>query len=329
MIPKPPPREGSLGFLFIPPFRVQGSSIAGEATCVQVPELDVCFDMGSCPRAMLSSKIVAVSHGHMDHIGGLAYYCSQRFFQGMGPGTILCNKAIAPAIRQMMAGFVDLEQQVTPYELVEMSPGDEYEIKNNIFIRQFDVEHTCPASGYTIVEKRSKLKPEYYELPQDKLRELKDKGVDITRILEVPLVSYMGDTSPGPWLVQESVRKSQIVIAECTFVEPDHRERARIGRHLHLDDVAEWLPVLECEKLVLVHLSRRSNILEAQKRLRRLVKPKYAEKVEFLMDHRANKMRYERQQFDAERLEAQRNSGRAPNPAPIRAARVDTGPNRS
>lgn len=310
MIPKPPPRDGGLGFLFIPPFRVQGTSIAGESTCVQVPELDVCFDMGSCPRAMLSSKFVAVSHGHMDHVGGLAYYCSQRVFQGMGPGTIVCHRGIAPAIRQMMAGYVELENQVTPYELIELEPGAEMEIKNNTFLRMFEVEHTCAAAGYTIIEKRSKLKPEYYEMPQEKLRGLKEKGVDITRILEVPLVSYLGDTCPGPPLVREEVRKSQIVIAECTFIEPDHRERARIGKHLHLVDIAEWLPVLECERLVLIHLSRRSNLVEARKLLRRLVKGQHADRVEFLMDHRSNKFRYERQEMDAMRLEAQRTSAR-------------------
>lgn len=303
MIPKPPPREGGLGFLFIPPFRVQGTSIAGEATCVQVPELDVCFDMGVCPRAALASKIVAISHGHMDHIGGVAYYCSQRVFQGMGPGTILCPKAIGPAVKTMMQGYVGLEEQVTPYNLVEMEQDQVFEIKNNIFIRLFDVEHTCPSAGYTIYERRSKLKPEYYELPQEKLRELKDKGVDITRILHVPLVSYVGDTSPGPWLIREEVRKSQIVIAECTFTEDDQVDRARVGKHLHMRDIAEWLPVLECQKLVLIHLSRRSHVIEARKQLRKLVKGQHADRVEFLMDHKSNKTRYERQEFDAQRAQ--------------------------
>lgn len=314
MIPKPPPKEGNLGFLFIPPFRVQGTSIAGEATCVQVPELDVCFDMGVCPRAVLSSKIAAISHGHMDHIGGLAYYCSQRHFQGMGPGVIAAPKTIAPAIRRMMEGYVDLEQQRTPFELVEMETDQTYEIKNNIFLRMFEVEHTCPSAGYVIFERRSKLKPEYYELPQEKLRELKDKGVDITRILEVPLVAYLGDTQPGPPLIREDVRKAQIVICECTFTEPDHKERAKVGKHMHLDDIAEWLRVLECQKLVLTHLSRRSNVIEAKKHLRTKLKYELADKVEFLMDHRNNSMRYEKQAYEAECIEAERTG--APPPIP-------------
>src|SRR2546430_1377989 len=56
MLPKPPPRETPPGFLYLPPFRVYGVSIAGEATCIQIPELDVCFDMGVCLRPSLASK---------------------------------------------------------------------------------------------------------------------------------------------------------------------------------------------------------------------------------------------------------------------------------
>jgi len=306
MIPKPPPREPSLGFLFLPPYRVQGASVAGEATCVQIPELDVCFDMGLCPRAMLPSKYVAISHGHMDHIGGLAYYCSQRQFQGMGPGTIICHESMEKPIRSMMAGYVDLEHQVTPYEIIALPSEGELEIKNNIILRCFEVEHTCPAVGYSIIEKRSKLREEYRELPQESLRELKEKGTEITRILDIPLVAYLGDTAPGPQLVREDVRKAQIVICECTFIEPEHKGRAKIGKHMHLSDIAEWLPVLECEKLVLTHLSRRSNISVARKELGKLVTPELAQRVEFLMDHRANHLRYEDQADEARRTEQAR-----------------------
>ncbi len=303
MLPKPPPRESGLGFLLIPPFRVQGTSVAGEQTCVMVPELDICFDMGVCPRASLASKYLAISHGHMDHIGGLAYWCSQRNFQGMGPGTIICSTAIAPALETMLKGYRDLEGQKMPYELVALEPEQTFEIKNNTHLRIFDLEHTSPASGYSIVEKRSKLREDLVGLPQEKLRELKERGEEITRSLEVPLVSYLSDTAPGPALLRDDVRKSQIVIAECTFVDPEHADRAKIGKHLHLGHIAEWLPVLECEKLVLIHLSRRSNIAMAKKQLRQSVKSELADKVEFLMDYRTNRTRYEQQLAEAEQRE--------------------------
>lgn len=304
MIPKPPPREGQLGFLYIPPYRVQGLSVAGEITTVQIPELDVCFDMGACPRAALASRNVAVSHGHMDHIGGLAYYCSQRRFQGMGNGRIICDARIAPAVQRMMAGFIDLEQQKTPYDLVPLSPDQQFEIKNNIFIRGFPTEHTAPSFGYSVIEKRSKLKPEFVDLPQEKLRELKERGVEITRLLEIPLVAYLGDTQPGPHLIREDVRKAQVVISECTFFEPDHKDRAKIGMHLHVDDVAEWLGVLETQALVLIHVSRRTDLGYARKRLAEIAGPR-AEQVLFLMEHRAARTRYERQAADAEAREAE------------------------
>jgi ribonuclease Z len=281
-------------------------SVAGESTSVQLPELDVCFDMGECPRTALASKFVCISHGHMDHIGALAYWCSQRNFQGMGPGTVVCDARIAPAIDAMLKSFHAVEQQTTPYNLIAMEPEQEIEIKNSVVLRAFETEHTAPSFGYAIVEKRSKLRDEYVGLPQEKLRELKDRGEEITRILEVPLVAYLGDTAPGPALIRPDVLNAQIVISECSFIDADHKDRAKIGKHLHIDDVAEWLRVLRCKDLVLIHVSRRSNIALAQKRLREVVSREQADRVHFLMDHRTNKMRYERQLMEAERQERMR-----------------------
>jgi len=295
MLPKPPARETSLGFLYLPPFRVQGISIAGEATCIQVPELDVCFDMGTCPRAVLPSSFVALSHGHMDHVGGLAYYCSQRRFQGMGTGKIVCDQRIAPSVKAMLEGYHELEQQETPFELIPLEHEQQVKIKNNTSIRGFHTEHTSPSMGYCVLEHRTKLKPEYAELPQEKLKELKDRGEEITRQLGIPLIAYLGDTMAGPHLVREDVRKARIIITECTFFEPGHRSRANIGKHLHADDIAEWLRVAECEAMVLVHVSRRTHLGEARAQLAQALGGQQSERVHFLMDHRANRERYERQ----------------------------------
>lgn len=319
MLPKPPPREPSLGFLYIPPYRIFGESVAGEGTCLQVPELDLGFDIGSCPRAILPAKHLAVTHGHMDHIGALAYFCSQRRFQGMGNAKIICDSRIAPAIKRMMEGYVELERQRTPYDLIPLLPDQPYEIKNNIFLRGFETEHTCPSFGYVVSERRTKLKPEFLELPQDKLRELKDRGIEITRSFEIPLIAYTGDTAPGPHLIREDVRKAKIIITECTFFEPDHKDRAKVGMHMHIDNVAEWLRVLECEAIILVHVSRRTELSYARERVAQIAGEKAANKVHILMDYKTNKARYEQQLLDAESREAGRAARTAPAPSPAAA----------
>ncbi len=303
MIPRPPPREGSLGFLYLPPFRVQGFSVAGEATTISIPEMDVCFDMGKAPRAHLAPKYCVLSHGHMDHIGGLAYWCSQRNFQGMGAGTIVCDKRIENDVKGMMDGFQELERQKTPYELIALDEGEELQIKNNIFLRPFHTEHTCPSSGYSIVEKRTKLKPELVGLPQEKIKDLKLRGEEIVNSFEVPLIAYTGDTLPGAHLLRDDVMNAQIIITECTFFEKDHKQRAKTGMHMHVDDIAEWLKVAQCEHMVICHISRRTHLGQARKALVDVAGKELSEKVQFLMDHRTNRERYEVQAEEALKIE--------------------------
>ena len=69
MLPKRPPRDHRVGFIYSPPWRIQGISVGGEQTVIQVPELGVNFDIGLCPRIALASEFTALSHGHMDHDG--------------------------------------------------------------------------------------------------------------------------------------------------------------------------------------------------------------------------------------------------------------------
>jgi ribonuclease Z len=298
MVPKPPPRMGEYGFVYVPPFRIQGVSVAGEQTCVQIPELDVAFDIGTCPRIALSSPWIAVSHGHMDHIAGLPYYFSQRIFQQMGVGKCVCHAAMARSIGAMMRSWVEIENQRTEHEIIGLEPGQQIEVKNNIYLKAVEVSHTVPSLGYSLIERRSKLREEFRDQPQTRLRELKASGVEITRVMEIPLVSYTGDTELSPSLFSDEFSRSQIVITECTFLEDDHRSRAKVGKHLHIEDLASLMKVWQAPAVILVHMSRRSDIAESRACINRVLGPELSQRIHILMDHRTNRQRYEQQKIE-------------------------------
>ncbi len=303
MTPKPPPRRQQLGFLYLPPYRIQGLSVAGEQTAVQIPELDVCFDIGSCPRPALTSPYVALSHGHMDHSAGIAYYFSQRQFQGMGTGTVVCHPALEKPIQRVMAAWVDLEGQRTSFRLKALASDEELEIKNNLYLRAFTTVHTASSQGYTVLERRSKLKPDLVGRPQEELVALKKNGQQITQTLEIPLVCYTGDTAWGEHFDREEVLAAKILITECTFTDPNHRRRADVGKHLHLDDIVRLMKRSSAEAVVLTHLSRRTHLAAVRKQLDETMSTEDLNRIFLLMDNRANRARYDQQVRAAEMVE--------------------------
>ena len=95
--------------------------------------------------------------------------------------------------------------------------------------------------------------------------------------------------------MREDVRKAKVVICECTFTEPDQKQRAEVGKHMHAEAISEWLDVLESDALVLIHLSRRTNMAASRKSLAEILGHEKMERVHILMDHRTNRERFERQ----------------------------------
>jgi len=265
------------GYTFI------GYSLAGEESVVGVPELDVCFDIGRSPSEILNINNVLLTHGHMDHAAGIAYYFSQRNFLDNPQGTMVVPKELVPPIHKLMDAWREIEGHRTPYRLVGLDPGEEYTIRRGLYARSFRAVHGGPCLGYSVIEKRQKLKPEYLELPGPKLAEMRRRGEELTYTLEVPLVCYCGDTAYGDFFNLDWVRKAKVLILECTFVEEDHRSRAVAGNHLHLDDFLKLQNTLENENILLVHLSRRTSLSAARQQLRSYLSEANFKRLHFLM----------------------------------------------
>jgi ribonuclease Z len=276
----------NLAHIKIDDLEIIGYSVAGEETVVAMPQLDVCFDIGKAPDQIISINNMLLTHGHMDHAAGFAYYLSQRNFCGIAPGTIYAPQNLLAPMREIIDAWGRLDGNKVPGNLVGVKAGEEYQIKPNLFVRVFPTKHGIGSVGYSVIEKRKKLRSEYSQLTGPQLVELKKQGIQIDYPLEVPIVTYIGDTQYVDFSQLDYIVKSKILIAECTFYETDHTGRAEAGKHMHINEFAQLLEKLQNEHIIIAHTTQRTPMREIHKILKESLSPEKYSRTTLLMANR-------------------------------------------
>ncbi|MDY6913585.1 MAG: MBL fold metallo-hydrolase [Planctomycetota bacterium] len=267
-------------------FTLAGYSIAGEESLVIAPELDCTFDIGKCPREALTVNHVLLSHGHMDHVAGLPYYFAQRDFQGISDGVALVPAGLAGPLEELMKAWGRVEGHVPPHKFVGMMPDQDYQIRRGLVARTFATRHVPGSLGFAVIDVRNKLKDEFTGLTSQQLVELKKKNVEITYRLEFPLVASLLDTGPANYADMPAVANAKALLIECTFFDNDHLSRARAGKHLHVSDLPKVLEGMSNERIIIVHVTRRTNMTAARKILRKTLNKDILDRVSFLMSRK-------------------------------------------
>jgi ribonuclease Z len=239
--------------------RLVGYSMAGICTSIVFPDADVCFDVGNgLPFAIPVSNIL-LTHGHMDHASGLPYLIAMKAMTGQTPPCVYMPESLVRPLSQVMKIWQEIDQHNYQFQFRAIQAGEDRPLKAPYFVRPFPTFHRVASLGYTVFEKKKRLRDEFKDLGPFELGDLRKKGIELDEYYEEAIVSFTGD-SKIECLDSPQVRNSRILLIEVTYWDKKKSvENAREWGHIHLDELIPRLGELKCEKIVLIHASARYN----------------------------------------------------------------------
>ncbi|CAH1422499.1 unnamed protein product [Lactuca virosa] len=257
-------------------YPIEGLSIAGHETCIILPSFNLAFDIGKCPQRAISQQFLFISHGHMDHIGGLPMYVATRGLYRMAPPTIIIPKVIKENVEKIFEAHRAMDQSELKHTLIGLDIGEEFYLRKDLKVKAFKTCHVIPSQGYIIYSVKHKLKPEYVGLQGEEIKKLKFSGVEITNTTTSPEVAFTGDTTSDFILDPHNLDalKAKILIMESTYVENTMSvENARDYGHTHLSEIISQAERFENKAIVLIHFSARYHLDVIEKAVAALSAP--------------------------------------------------------
>ncbi len=177
---------------------------------------------------VFSPSVLAITHGHSDHVLGLpGLLAARRFGKGASdkPLTVVYpehSRGVQAARDLLGTAYADV---VFPINWVVVTAGDAVPLGKGRSLEAFAVRHVPdePAVGYRVVETKRRLKPEFAGLSQADVEAAALDGRRDTLLEEVAHVrfAHSGDAMPiDPALVTGA----DLLVHDATFLEePDRR----------------------------------------------------------------------------------------------------------
>ncbi len=221
-------------------FRIEGRSRSGHETYYRIRELGIALDVGRCPDLIVSAPQVFITHAHVDHCAGIAFYGAQRHLQRMPLGRLYVPEEAADGVREILALHQRLaNSRWDEVEVVGLGLGEAVRIPRGREVVVHRTSHRVATNAYEI------------------------------RDGERSLLFYTGDTDRGIFDTNAAMFRAEVLIIECSFLEEGDRARAVKYRHIHFDDIAEAAGRFENRMIVLSHFSRRYERREIRDEIRR------------------------------------------------------------
>lgn len=235
-------------------FQIMGCSIAGIETILTVPQFNVSFDAGRAPDFAFAQDHLALTHWHLDHAGGVAFYLGLRHLNSLAPLKIIMPPEKIDEARDYLSRLKALSESELSYEL--LAAEEPIVLKRDITLRSLVAYHSIPSCAYLIEQRKHHLKKEFRDQSDDAIIKAKQQGVEVNEEERIPLLAISGDTK-AEFFEGEATRAKYLVM-ECSFFgDTSNYEKIRAYGHTHICDWKNYADQIQSECVIMIHTSQR------------------------------------------------------------------------
>lgn len=243
-------------------FKILGRSVAGVETVITIPQWNITFDTGRAPDFAVTQDFLVLSHWHLDHAGGLAYYLGLRRLNSLKPPTILVPEDKYDATENYLQGLKGVSDTTIEYHL--MKAEEPVSIRKDLMVQAIPAFHGATTVGYLVRQTKNRLKSEFKEKSKEEIIKARKAGLEVAESKTESLLAYSGDTTAQFFEGEGS--KARYLLMECSFIgdDVDYDKIEQYG-HAHISDWRKYAEQIQSEMVIMIHTSQRhsKNEIEA------------------------------------------------------------------